>query len=322
MIVQNLQQRCIELSGVNTTAEDQHPFYKFFWTKWVTAVDREKDSGFAFTGDFFANETLELDPTTRLILFAAATGRGGYFTRSGGKRDYKYIYEHHEVFLLLPDGTLERTGLVTFDDKRWAISIRDQVALLADRIKQAYGSATPLQIAIDHLSQRALAVKLGNPVAWTQADLDMLLVLLDAVEKHAKPADAAPPVEPEPPAPQPPITPSPPPEAPTERIPAKQVAIWIRQKLKEQWGKTIDFAVRTRKTVSGPDIHITWINGPTREQVQEVVGHLHGAKLDKRRKWLFRPILLDGKMVQLENTCILYNHTVSKDQATPDQCNT
>lgn len=189
VIVQNLQQRCIEVSGLNTT-EDRDPLYKFFWTKWITAVDREKDSGFAFTGDFFENSTVEIDPSPRLILFAASTGLTGYTFRGDRRREWRYVYEHHEVLILLPNGTLERTGLIT-DDKRWAVAIRDQVALLLDRITQAYGTATPLQVAIDHLSQRALAVRLGTPITWDQADLDMLMILIDAVEKQAASSNSA-----------------------------------------------------------------------------------------------------------------------------------
>ncbi len=177
MIIEDLQRRCIELSGLDREQ------YHHFWTKWIAAVDREKDSGFAFTGDFFDNSTLDLDPALRLILFAASTGGDMYPVRtSRRKRDWRYVYEYHEVFILLPTGELERTGLATTDDKRWALAIRDQVALWLGRINQVYGEATPLQLAYDHLTSRMLAVRLGNPVAWNQQDVGMLQIVLDVLE--------------------------------------------------------------------------------------------------------------------------------------------
>lgn len=201
MLVQNLQQRCIELAGINTT-KDEDPLYKAFWTKWITAIDQEKTSGFAFIGDFFENGALQLDPAPRLILFAASTGLHhypGYNER--GKRIPKSFYEYHEIMLLTAEGELTRTGLQNYDSPEarerssWVAALRDQTNLLLSRINQVYGSTTPLQIAFDHLSQRALAVRLGNPVTWTQADIDMLLILFNTVEKQTKPSGHAQPVQ-------------------------------------------------------------------------------------------------------------------------------
>lgn len=172
MNIQNLQKRCIELVALD-------PAFKFFWTKWIVAVDRSKENGFAFTGDFFEDDTIELEPAYRLIILAASTGQSGYKIH----RDYRRIYEHHEVLLLLPTGELERTGLVTENDKRWAVAIRDQVALLLGKINQVHGEGTAMQVATDHLIGRMMAVRLGQTAVWDAMDTKMLQVVFDELER-------------------------------------------------------------------------------------------------------------------------------------------
>jgi len=177
MIINNLQKRCIDLVGLDPDT------YKLFWTRWIDRVDRGVETGFAFIGGFFENETIEMTPATHLILFGASTNQNGYPVRRKVKRSgFVTIYEYHEVLLLLPTGELERTGLITTDDKRWAISLRDQVALWLDKITQAYSVGTPLQLAVDHLFDRMLAVKLGNSINWDQTDVNMVQIILDALE--------------------------------------------------------------------------------------------------------------------------------------------
>lgn len=179
MNTQNLQKRCIEF------VKPDPEVFKFFWTKWIVAVDRNKDTGFAFAGDFFENDTIEIEPKIHLVLFAASTGQHGYPVKKRIKRSgYQMIYEYHEILLLLPTGELERTGLVSEDDKRWAIALRDQASMLLDKINQAYGADTPLQIATDHFLDRLLGVRMGNTQQWSEVDANMLQIIFKAIEPH------------------------------------------------------------------------------------------------------------------------------------------
>lgn len=186
MIIENLQQRCVAASGIDTSV------LKYYWCKWIDRVDREVKTGFAFDGAFFANETFEIELVRpRLILLAAATGSDEYYLRGGkGRRaTMKLVYEYHGVFLLAPTGEIEPTGLVVQDRDKWALAIRDQVALWLDRINQVYGEGTALQLAVDHLIDRMLAVRFGTAGAWNETDCEMIQRLFNALEETRKHAN-------------------------------------------------------------------------------------------------------------------------------------
>ena len=181
MIIENLQQRCVAAAGIDTTV------LKYYWCKWIDRVDREKATGFAFDGAFFGNETFELEVVRpRLILLAASTGLDGYTFKQNRKKQYRYNYEYHGVFLLGPTGEIEPTGLVVEDVDKWALSIRDQVALWLDRINQVYGEGTALQMAVEHLIERMLAVRFGTPATWNETDGEMIQRLFNALEETRK----------------------------------------------------------------------------------------------------------------------------------------
>jgi len=177
MIVENFQLRCIQIADVDT----KH--FVCYFTKWIDTVDREKKNGFEFGGEFFKNEPLEvawLKP--RLILFAASTGQAVYRL---SKREYRTVYEHHQVLIALPNGAIERTGLVVNDPEKWALTIRDQVSLLLDKINQTYGEEL-LQIAFDHLVERMLQVKFKQEVLWNEVDIEAIQTLFNHLEKKVQ----------------------------------------------------------------------------------------------------------------------------------------
>lgn len=188
MIVTNLQARCIEAAGVDRA------IYQHFWAKWIDSVNRENKTGFCFHGDFFGDGDVEIDITRpRLALVAASTGLDAYPFR-GGRGTYRYIYEYHGVFMVSPAGAIEPTGLVATPGAGWALSIRDQVAMLLDRINQVYGANTPLQVAADYLIDRMLAVRLDMAAPWNSTDCEMIQIVFNALEGARKYADTTSPL--------------------------------------------------------------------------------------------------------------------------------
>jgi hypothetical protein len=176
----------VEVAGIDATV------LKYYWCKWIDRVDREKATGFAFVGAFFANETFEIEVVRpRLILLAASSGSDEYYVRGGRRRKakLKMVYEYHGVFLLGPMGELEPTGLVVEGVDKWGLTIRDQVALWLDRITQVYGEGTVLQVALDHLVDRMLAVRFGTAGAWNGTDCEMIQRLFNALEETRKHAN-------------------------------------------------------------------------------------------------------------------------------------
>lgn len=164
------------------------PEFKRYWVRHVTGVDWQRKTGFAFAGDFLEDGDVELDATRdNVFIVAASTERDGYFpTRKQArfKGEYRYIYEAYKVMLLQCDGEIVDAGIRT-SGERWAVSIRDQVELLLKRAEQERGSQ--LEIALRHLTQKAIAVGRGDAKAWEQRDVDAILILID--EATRKPAD-------------------------------------------------------------------------------------------------------------------------------------
>lgn len=68
-------------------------------------------------------------------------------------------------------------------------------------------------------------------------------------------------------------------EAKIIRYDTVEVAKIVRRKLKEKFPGT-KFSVRSDRYSMGSSIDVTWIDGPTTEQVKEIVGGYHGATFD------------------------------------------
>lgn len=63
-------------------------------------------------------------------------------------------------------------------------------------------------------------------------------------------------------------------------IPSTEVAKLVRKMLRGAFGSTTKFSVVTDKYSGGSTIVVSWTDGPSREEVQEVIGHLHSAVFD------------------------------------------
>lgn len=182
LIIQSLRQKAIEACGF---APDTFAHY---WVKWIDDVDLSVKTGYAFLGNFIEDSLIEIDVSVpRLILVAASTGQSGYYPRGSRRDGYRYIYEAHQVLMLLPDGSLQRTGIESQDPEKWALQIRDQTAMVVKRL-HSIGSikAQPLDMAFTHLTERAAGYKTGQPLAWSAADLEAVMILLDATVDYTR----------------------------------------------------------------------------------------------------------------------------------------
>lgn len=63
-------------------------------------------------------------------------------------------------------------------------------------------------------------------------------------------------------------------------IPATEVAKIARRELKQAFGKSVKFSVRTDTYAGGSSSRVTWEDGPTERAVEKIIGHLHGATFD------------------------------------------
>lgn len=174
-LVSNLLDTAVSAAGIDRA---EHPHC---WAKWVDKVDLTKKTGYAFVGDFFGNDPVEIDmDKPRLAIVAASTGEHEY----RAARQWHYIYELHHVLLFQAPDTFEPTGLVSTDSRKWALQLRDQINLILGRIHQVYGESTPLQMAYDHISQRLLSYRLGDALTWDAKDVHAIFVLLEQLERR------------------------------------------------------------------------------------------------------------------------------------------
>jgi len=177
-LVSNLLEAAVSAAGIDKAE------YPHVWAKWVDKVNMENKTGYAFVGDFFDNDPVEIDmDKPRLVIVAASTGTQGYHERTRSA-NYHYIYELHHVLLFQAPNTFEQTGLVSTDSRKWALQLRDQVNLILGRIHQIYGDSTPLQMAYDHISQRLLSYRLGDALTWDAKDVHAIFVLLEQLERR------------------------------------------------------------------------------------------------------------------------------------------
>lgn len=89
------------------------------WIKLVTGVDRARQNGYCFEGEFVRNQTVEIQKGKRVFLVAATTGSRKHQTTA------------YHVVVMDETGMLHGTDIETDNsDAGWALRIRDKVAEL------------------------------------------------------------------------------------------------------------------------------------------------------------------------------------------------
>jgi hypothetical protein len=105
------------------------------WFKVLTGVDRSKQDGYAFLGEFVKGELLEVDVGTLVM----------HYHEEGSA---KYHYPSVEVLRVERDGSLTEVFSGESLDSPWALGIRDVVADLFDE-PQSNGSLHTILFVIE-----------------------------------------------------------------------------------------------------------------------------------------------------------------------------
>lgn len=137
MLFTNLPATVFETIGMKT----DHRWNK--WVKFVTKIDPKGNDGYAFSGDFVKDGTIELEMSkSRLLLCAAETGSAKY-------RSYDYAFA-----VLHPDGRITKTGVGTDGAKGWALRLRDAGIDLLNSLNGVTPAVSPRQQFLSVLQER------------------------------------------------------------------------------------------------------------------------------------------------------------------------
>ncbi len=99
----------------------------------------------------------------------------------------------------------------------------------------------------------------------------------------------------------------------TEYMDATEVAKVARRELKKAFRGT-KFYVRTSKYAGGSSIRVRWVDGPTDDEVREIVGFMHGGDFDGMTDSMsYHDSVLFGEKVHFGNSFIFTNREVSVD---------
>ncbi len=95
-------------------------------------------------------------------------------------------------------------------------------------------------------------------------------------------------------------------------IDTADVAKLIRRELKVFKGTK--FRVRSSRYAGGSSIRVSWTDGPTTDQVNEVVGFMHGATFDGMTDMQsYHDSMLYGEKVHFGNSFLFVNREISRD---------
>lgn len=93
-------------------------------------------------------------------------------------------------------------------------------------------------------------------------------------------------------------------------IDSKDVAKLVRAELK--FFKGTKFRVRLSRYAGGSSIRVNWADGPTKAEVEEMVGHFHGASFDGMIDLQsYHDSDLDGERVHFGNSYIFFERDIS-----------
>lgn len=99
----------------------------------------------------------------------------------------------------------------------------------------------------------------------------------------------------------------------TEYMDATEVAKVARRELRKAFAGT-KFYVRTSKYAGGSSLRVRWVDGPTKDAVDEIVGWMHGGSFDGMTDSMsYHDSVLFGEKVTFGNSFIFLNREISVD---------
>ena len=98
-----------------------------------------------------------------------------------------------------------------------------------------------------------------------------------------------------------------------EYMDATETAKVVRRELRVNF-KGTKFYVRTSKYAGGSSVRVTWVDGPTKDEVDEIVGWMHGGNFDGMTDSMsYHDSTLFGERVHFGNSFIFLNREISVD---------
>jgi hypothetical protein len=99
----------------------------------------------------------------------------------------------------------------------------------------------------------------------------------------------------------------------SEYISSTDVAKLVRRELKTNF-KGTKFRVRTSKYAGGSSIRVRWVDGPTVDEVNKVVGWMHGGRFDGMTDSMsYHDSTLYGEKVHFGNSFLFTDRDISVD---------
>lgn len=133
-----------------------------FWIKQLAGVDRTKQDGYAFEGEFRRfEETVEVPTGTAFLAYIEDA-------RASGRVDGRYV----DLYVVTPDGKLDKARHWYLDAGRgWALKIRDEIADLLDATVAEEAVQAPQHQPVDPAAALAAREEMRQGVARHLADL-------------------------------------------------------------------------------------------------------------------------------------------------------
>lgn len=98
----------------------------------------------------------------------------------------------------------------------------------------------------------------------------------------------------------------------TEYMDATETAKVARRELRKAF-KGTKFSVRTDKYAGGSSVRVNWTDGPTTDEVNEIVGFMHGGSFDGMTDSMsYHDSVLFGEKVHFGNSFIFTNREISE----------
>lgn len=99
----------------------------------------------------------------------------------------------------------------------------------------------------------------------------------------------------------------------TEYMDATETAKVVRRELRVNF-KGIKFYVRTSKYAGGSSVRVRWVDGPTTDEVNKIVGFMHGGSFDGMTDSMsYHDSDLFGEKVHFGNSFIFFDREISVD---------
>lgn len=109
--------------------DDEYDLRFDHWIKHITGIDRSHKNGYMFTGDFIQSGDVEISGPMAILAMTA----------TGSRKNQT----HHYNVIVFDNNSLTKTGISTNSDRKgWALRIRDDVAVLLNKLSLDDGPGT------------------------------------------------------------------------------------------------------------------------------------------------------------------------------------